>query len=454
MLAVGIYHYRTTKSAEDYLLGGRRLPPFVTALSAQASDMSGWLLLGLPGAIYLGGLGQLWMVAGLLVGTWLNWLFVAPRLRKVSAEVRALTLPAFFQARLGGGRALGAACAVVTFFFFSVYAASGLVASGLLFEFALGVPYEVAVWIGALVILLYTALGGFLAVSWTDVAQGLLMLFALLILPVLGLVALGDGEMLSGAGAAGRVELPLSRASGGGFLAAFSAASWGLGYFGQPHILVRFMAVRDVGAINAARRIALVWVILCFAGAVLVGWTGTMIYPEGLEKAERVFIHLAKDLADPWTRGVLLAAILAAIMSTIDSQLLVSASALSEDLYTRFLRTNSSERERVFVGRVAVIGITAIATALALGTQSTVLGLVKYAWGGLGAAFGPLLLFGLAGRRPRRGVALGALCGATVVTVVWHAVGFGEHLYEIVPGFATGALILWLGSDVGSRFGH
>ncbi len=446
MLAVGTYYFRRTRTADDYLLGSRGLPPFVTALSAQASDMSGWLLMGLPGAIYLGGAGEMWMVAGLFAGTWLNWQVVAPRLRRRTEDLGAITLPAFFERRFGGHGALGAVSAVVTFFFFSVYAGSGLVASGLLFESVLGVRYEVAVGLGAAVVLGYTALGGFLAVCWTDVIQGLMMLAALIALPILAYGVSGGAAVLPEPAAAGEVQFPLSRAGGGGLLAAISAASWGLGYFGQPHILVRFMAIDRPDRMAQARRIALVWVALCFLGAVLVGWIGTRLYPGGLDRAERVFIHLVRDFADPWTGGVLLAAILAAIMSTIDSQLLVSSSALSEDLYARFVRPRAVQGERVLVGRVAVIGITVVAVLLALDRESTVLGLVRYAWGGLGASFGPLVLFGLSSRRVPSAGALAALLTGAGTTVVWNATGFGASLYEIVPGFAAGCLVLWLTS--------
>lgn len=446
MLAIGATYYRKTRTADDYLLGNRGLPPFATALSAQASDMSGWLLMGLPGAIFLGGAGEMWMVAGLFAGTWLNWRYVAPRLRRRTEELGAITLPAFFERRFGGHGALGAVSAVVTFFFFSIYAASGLVASGLLFESVLGVRYEVAVGIGAAVVLGYTALGGFLAVCWTDVVQGLMMLAALIALPVLAYLVSEGAPVLPEPSARVGLQFPMSGAGEGGLVAAVSAASWGLGYFGQPHILVRFMAIDRSDRIVLARRIATVWVALCFLGAVLVGWIGTLLYPWGLERAERVFIHLVRDFADPWIGGVLLAAILAAIMSTMDSQLLVSSSALSEDLYARLVRPRAVQGERVLVGRVAAVGVTAAAVLLAMDRESTVLGLVRYAWGGLGASFGPLVLFGLSSRRVPLTAALAALVAGAGTTVVWNTSGLGASLYEIVPGFAAGCLVLWIAS--------
>ncbi len=447
MLAIGAYAYRRTSTADDYLLAGRRLSPVVAALSAGASDMSGWLLMGLPGAIYLGGAGELWMVAGLFLGTWLNWVWVAPRLRRGTATLGAITLPAFFERRFGAGGALGAVSAVVTFVFFSVYAAAGLVASGLLFETMLGVPYEVGVAAGAGVVLAYTALGGFLAVCWTDVVQGLLMVGALLTVPIVAYLAAGDPGASTDTSLATGLQPPMSRA-GGGVLAAVSAASWGLGYFGQPHILVRFMAIEHEAGVSRARRIALTWVALCFLGAVAVGWLGTSVYPFGLEKPERVFLHMVSDFTDPWVGGVLLAAVLAAIMSTIDSQLLVSSSALSEDLYARLVRPRAAQRERVLVGRLAVVGITLAAVLLASDPQSTVIGLVRYAWAGLGASFGPLVLFGLSARRvPPNGALLALLVGAGT-TVGWHVSGLGATLYEIVPGFGAGCLVLCLASHV------
>lgn len=448
MLAVGVFFFRRTGTLEDYLLGGRGLNRWVTALSAQASDMSGWLLMGLPGAVFLHGLGETWIAIGLLAGTWLNWQFVAPALRRATEEVGAITLPSFFEKRFGRPPgAMGVVSAVVVFFFFTVYSASGLKASGLLFESVLGLDYSMAVLAGAAVILAYTALGGFLAVCWTDLVQGLMILVALLVVPA---VALFEG---GGPGDAGTpATLPTGFADllpgegAAGLLAVISAASWGLGYFGQPHILTRFMAARSADDIPRSRLIAVTWAFLALSGAVFVGLTGMWYFPQGLDHHERVFIVMVGDLFNPWVGGVLLAAILAAIMSTIDSQLLVSSSSVTEDLYARLFRRGASQVELVWVGRCAVVVITAVAAYIALDRDGTVLGLVKYAWAGLGASFGPVVLFTLFWRRTSYGGALAGLVTGAVVTVAWSGLGLGSHLYEIVPGFLAGCLAIVAGS--------
>ena len=454
MLAIGVVLVRRTRTLGDYLLGGRQLNTWVTALSAQASDMSGWLLMGLPGAIYLSGLAETWMVLGLWVGTWINWRVVAPRLRVMTEQLDAITLPTFFEARFGPSRtsALSLVSAVAIIFFFTIYAAAGLVAAGLLFEAVLLVRYETAVWLGAGVILGYTAVGGFLAVAWTDLVQGLLILVAMLAVPVVAWIHLGDATEPLPVEAAARLARgiwPHGLGLGLGSVAILSSLAWGLGYFGQPHILVRFMAARSERDLPTSRRIAMTWVTLSLLGAVAAGWIGIAIYPGGLDEPERVFIRLVADLFDPWLGGVLLAAILAAIMSTIDSQLLVSASAVSEDVYARLFRRRASQAELVWVGRVAVAAVTLVAAALAMDRESTVLGLVKYAWGGLGASFGPLVLFALLSRRVTYAAALAGLLVGAGTTVLWKELGLGATVYELLPGFAAGCLAIFVTSRLG-----
>ena len=448
MLAIGLIFYRRTKTIDDYLLGGRNLNVWVTALSAQASDMSGWLLMGLPGAVFLHGLGETWIAVGLLTGIYLNWKFIAPALRSATEKVGAITLPSFFEKRFGRPPGMvGVVSAVVVFFFFAVYTSAGLKASGLLFESVLDVDYGLAVWVGAVVILAYTVLGGFLAVCWTDLIQGLMILAALLVVPLMAVAGMGGPEVVTApVGTKGMTDGWLHGGGAAGLLAIVSAASWGLGYFGQPHILIRFMAARSVHDIPRSRIIAVIWSFLALSGAVLVGLAGMAWYPDGLEHHEQVLIRLVGDLFDPWFGGVLLAAILAAIMSTIDSQLLVSSSAVTEDLYARLFRKGASQKELVWIGRSAVVVITLVAVFIAQDRESTVLGLVQYAWGGLGASFGPAVIFSLFWKRARYSGILWALVIGALVTVAWNAVGLGEHLYEIVPGFGAGCLAMVLGS--------
>ncbi len=452
MLVIGLWAWRRTRTMGDYLLGGRSLGAPVAALSAGASDMSGWLLLGLPGLTYGSGLQSIWLAAGLLAGTWLNWRLMAGRLRRYSLLADdALTIPEFLAARFGDPRLLRVTAAALILFFFLLYTSSGLVAGGKLFETVFGLPYHWAVLTGGGTVLLYTLFGGFLAVSWTDVVQGLLMAMALLVVPLMTLEQAGGAVVLARLQEEHSALLhPLLTAQGEplGAIALLSLAGWGLGYFGQPHILARFQAIREVGRVTSARRIAVTWTALTLGGAILVGLAG-LGHPElaGLADPERVFIHLVRLLFHPVMAGICLAAILAAIMSTADSQLLVCASSLSEDLYRGLLRPRAGERELVLVGRLAVFLVALLAGSLALTPDAAVLQLVGYAWAGLGASFGPVLLISLYwGRATRRGVLAGMVTGAVTV-VLWHHLEGGLFdLYELIPAFLLGGLATLLGS--------
>jgi len=438
LLGVGLYFYRRSVSIEDYLLGGRRMGAWVTALSAQASDMSGWLLMGLPGAIYLGGLVNAWIAIGLFVGTVLNWTLVAARLRVYTQKTNAITLPCFFEARFGDPTGLlRVVSAIIILIFFTIYASSGLVAAGKLFESTFGVSYASAVVIGGAVIISYTFMGGFLAVCWTDLFQGTLMVLALVVVPAVGYAQAGGIVGIRETMAVRGISMSLVPPGGIVALPAiFSAAAWGLGYFGQPHILVRFMSAKSLTKLSESTVIAIVWVLVSLAGAVVIGLVGIGMFqslPGG--DPEKVFIHMIAEVMHPWLAGIMLSAILSAIMSTIDSQLLVSSSALTEDFYRKAINRNAGQREVVLVGRVCVIVISIIAMILALGSDETILKIVAYAWGGFGAAFGPLVLFALFSRRTNWPAALLGMVAGTVTLVVWKQVGLSRHMYEIVPGF-------------------
>ncbi|ADK82418.1 sodium/proline symporter PutP [Sediminispirochaeta smaragdinae] len=448
LMAVGIYFYRRTSNLEDYLLGGRGMGSWVTALSAQASDMSGWLLMGLPGAVYLWGINQSWIAIGLGIGTFFNWLLVAPRLRMYTGKLHSMTLSGFLGERFGDPTGLiRIISALITLLFFTIYASSGLVAAGKLFVAMFGMHYAIAVIVGAVVMILYTFLGGFLAVCWTDLFQGLLMFIAIIVVPIVGLQHAG------GMSAIGRsiVEKGLSTSlftSGSGIagiVAIISTMAWGLGYFGQPHILARFMGIKSIKELPKSMTIAMIWVVVSLTGAVIVGLIGTAVVP-GLSggNEEKVFILMIDGLFNPWLGGVLLAAILAAIMSTIDSQLLVSSSALTEDFYKHIIRKEASDKELIWVGRICVLIIALIALFLALNPNSTVLGLVSYAWGGFGAAFGPAVLMALFSRKTGWQSILGGIVVGTVVLVIWKNLGLGSVMYEIVPGFLANFLTVFL----------
>ena len=448
MVLIGLIAYMRTKNLSDYILGGRSLGSFVTALSAGASDMSGWLLMGLPGAVYMSGLSEGWIAIGLIAGAYLNWLFVAGRLRvQTEHNGNALTLPDYFTNRFeDNSRVLRIFSALVILVFFTIYCASGVVAGARLFESTFGMSYETALWAGAAATIAYTFIGGFLAVSWTDTVQATLMIFALILTPVVVLIATGGADTTFAA-----IELQdatnFDMLKGATFVGVISLMAWGLGYFGQPHILARFMAADSVKSIPAARRISMTWMILTLAGAVAVGFFGIAYFsahPElagaVTENPERVFIELSKLLFNPWIAGILLSAILAAVMSTLSCQLLVCSSALTEDFYKAFLRKGASQVELVWVGRAMVLLVAVIAIALAANPENRVLGLVSYAWAGFGAAFGPVVILSLVWKRmTRNGALAGMLIGAFTV-ILWK--NFMGHLglYEIIPGFIFASL--------------
>ncbi len=448
MIAIGFYAWYSTRTFDDYILGGRSLGAYVTAMSAGASDMSGWLLMGLPGAIYLGGASEIWIVVGLLVGAWANWRFVAGPLRVYTERTRnALTLPDYFTHRFADDkRILRIISALVILLFFAVYCASGIVAGARLFESVFGVPYAQALWYGAAVTIAYTMIGGFLAVSWTDTVQASLMIFALILTPIM--VIVGNGGFDASMAVIREVDPSrLDWIGKGGAIAIISSMAWGLGYFGQPHILARFMAAASVRSIPAARRIGMTWMAGCLLGSVAVGFFGIAWFGAHVDAAaevnansERVFILLAEQLFNPWMAGILLSAILAAVMSTLSCQLLVCSSVLTEDLYRGFLRKKAGNRELVWVGRSGVLLIALVAIAIAWNPQSRVLGLVSYAWAGFGAAFGPVILLSLYWKRINRNGALAGMLAGAATVILWKQ--SGSALYEIVPGFIAATIAI------------
>ena len=452
MVVIGLIAYRATTSFDDYILGGRRLGSFVTALSAGASDMSGWLLMGLPGAIYLSGLSEMWIAIGLIIGAWLNWLLVAGRLR-IHTEIQnnALTLPDYFSNRFNDHKKiLRVVSAVIILIFFAIYCASGMVAGARLFESMFGMSYTTALWISAIATISYVFIGGFLAVSWTDTIQASLMIFALLITPIVTILSLGDISIVNAALEAARPQA-YNLFTDMSFVAVLSLLAWGLGYFGQPHILVRFMAADSVKSIPNARRIGMTWMILCLGGAVAAGFFGIAYFELHPELAavvnanpETVFMELTKTLFNPWVAGVVLAAILAAVMSTLSCQLLVCSSTLTEDFYKAFIRKNASQKELVWIGRLMVLLIAILAIVLATNPESKVLGLVAYAWAGFGAAFGPLILLSLFWKRMNLSGALAGMVVGAVVVIAWKNISFfaATGVYEIIPGFICSFLAI------------
>jgi sodium/proline symporter len=461
MLGIGLWAWRkSTSDIDGYLLGGRRLSPPVAALSAGASDMSGWLLLGLPGAAFVAGLGAAWIAIGLFVGALLNYLIVAPRLRVHTERTGdSITIPEFFEKRFeDDSHALRVIASVVIIIFFTLYTSSGLVAGGKLFESAFGADYAFGLWLTAGVVVAYTLFGGFLAVSLTDFVQGSIMFVALVLLPVVAFANL-DWQVTGALQATNPGAFDMLAGMTG--LGIVSSLAWGLGYFGQPHIIVRFMAVRSVRDVPAMRNIGMTWMGVALVGSLATGLIGAMyVVRTGtpLDDPETVFILLADVLFHPLITGFLLAALLAAIMSTISSQLLVSSSSLTEDFYRIYLRRDANQRELVTVGRACVLLVALVAISLASDPDNTILGLVANAWAGFGAAFGPLVILSLTWKRlTRNGALVGILVGAaTVLFWIYAPVLEGgaspsSVLYEIVPGFLFGGLAAILVSLSGPR---
>ncbi len=457
MLGIGLYAYKkSTDDVSGYMLGGRRLGPGVTALSAGASDMSGWMLMGLPGAIYVSGVSQLWIAVGLVVGAYLNYIIVAPRLRMYTEVANdSITIPDYFANRFDDkARLLRVFSSVVIIIFFTLYTSASLVAGGKLFaSSAFGLDYSLGLWVTAGVVCAYTLFGGFLAVSMTDFVQGCIMFVALVLVPIVAIFDLGgmasvtdqvrsiNPDFLDYFRDGSIADSTMNQLS---FLGIISLLAWGLGYFGQPHIIVRFMAIRSVKDIKAARRIGISWMTVSIIGAMVTGFVGIAYVAETkmtLNDAETIFIIFSQFLFHPLIAGFLLAAILAAIMSTISSQLLVTSSSLTEDFYKAFLRRDARDKELVLVGRISVLIVSLVAIALAWNPENTILGLVANAWAGFGAAFGPVIILSLFWKRMNRhGALAGMVVGAaTVLFWIYAPVVDGEalstYVYEIIPGF-------------------
>ncbi len=456
MLAIGLFAYRnSTSDISGYILGGRKVSPHVTALSAGASDMSGWMLMGLPGAMFAMGYDTLWIAIGLFAGALANYLLVAPRLRVYTEKADdALTLPDFFDKRFHLNKsAIRMVSAAVIILFFTLYTSAGIVAGGKLFESAFGLSYHLGLVITVSVVVAYTLLGGFLAVSMTDFVQGCIMFIALVMVPI---VALTEFESTRAMLASAEQSIPSMSESFAAIsvLGIVSSLAWGLGYFGQPHIIVRFMAIRSVKDIKTARNIGMSWMLVTLIGAVATGLVGVAYvnaFGLKLDDPETIFIVFSQVLFHPVISGFLLAAILAAIMSTISSQLLVSSSSLTEDVYRAFSKKAVSEKTLVTMGRFGVFAVAVVATLLALDRSNSILSLVSNAWAGFGAAFGPLVLFSLFWpKMTHQGAMAGILTGAITV-LVWifapvlpDGKTLSSLVYEIVPGFIASSVAIYV----------
>ncbi|MCM3411839.1 sodium/proline symporter PutP [Metabacillus litoralis] len=468
LFLIGYMAYRRTKDFSDYILGGRELGPFVGGISTGASDMSGWLLLGLPGSIYVGGISGIWLAIGLAIGAYINWQFVGKRIRVFTQVANnSQTLPDFLENRFRDkSKSLRIISSLFILIFFAFYISSGLVGGAILFEQTFGVSYTTALWVGSIVIVFYTCIGGFFAVAWTDFFQGMFMFLALLIVPIVTFIHLGGwSNTVAQAGAISMDHLDIFANTT--TLGIISLLAWGLGYFGQPHVIVRFMSMTSSRDITIGRSVYTIWNVLALFGAIFTGFAGIVYFADTpLANPETVFIEFAQVLFNPWIAGLLLVAILSAIMSTISSQLLISATALSEDLYKGLFRKNAGEKELLWVIRIGILAISLFAIFLALNPESSVLGLVGYAWAGFGAVFGPAIILAIFWKgATKNGVLAGMVVGGITV-ILWSLLSTPPvgvdgiklpqseafipfSLYELVPGFVFSTLAIVIFSKVG-----
>ncbi|MGG4490883.1 sodium/proline symporter PutP [Metabacillus idriensis] len=457
MLLIGFYAYKkSTDDVSGYMLGGRGLGPAVTALSAGASDMSGWMLMGLPGAMYTTGLSSMWIAVGLTVGAYLNYILVAPRLRTYTEVADdSITIPDYFENRFKDKtRILRFVSAIVILIFFTLYTSAGLVSGGLLFESSFKLDYMTGMLLTAGVVVAYTLFGGFLAVSLTDFVQGIIMFLALVLVPIVAFTNLGGvGPTFDTIRAMDPTYLDIFK--GTSVIGIIGFLAWGLGYFGQPHIIVRFMAISSIKELKPARRIGMGWMIISVFGAMLTGLVGIAYVDQTattLADPETIFIKFAQVLFHPLITGFLLAAILAAIMSTISSQLLVTSSALTEDFYKTFFRREAKDKELVLVGRLSVLLVAIIGVMLSLTPSDTILSLVGYAWAGFGSAFGPAVLLSLYWKRMTKWGALAGMIVGAVTVLIWVNVpALKEFMYEMIPGFFLSLLAVYAVSLITSR---
>ncbi len=446
MIGIGFYAYRkSTSNVDEFLLGGRKMGAAVTALSAGAADMSGWLLMGLPGAMYVSGLSASWIAIGLTIGAYMNYILVAPLLRIYTEKANnAITIPDYFEKRFRDhSRSLRLVSGLVILVFFTLYTSAGMVSGGRLFESAFGMSYNSGLFLTSSVVVFYTFVGGFLAVSLTDFVQGTIMVLALVIIPVVVFFQLG-GVMPAFETIENANPAYLSFFEGTTAVGIISLLAWGLGYFGQPHILVRFMAIDTVRQLKSARRIGITWMIFTVGGAMFVGLVG-IAYMQSMNRSiadpETIFIYFSKTLFHPLIGGILLSAILAAVMSTISSQLLVTASSVTEDFYKAFVRRSASAKELLLTSRLSVILVAVVSLALSLSPKDSILDLVGHAWAGFGSAFGPLVLLSLLWKGTTRNGAMAGMLAGGLTVLLWTYLDHPfQDWYSMIPGFALSLL--------------
>lgn len=449
LILIGRYSYKQTATMSDYMLGGRKLGPAVTALSAGASDMSGWMLMGLPGAVFSEGLSSLWLAFGLTIGAYMNYVYLAPRLR-VYTEIAndSVTIPDYLENRFkDGSKILRLVSGVVILVFFAVYVSSGIVAGGKLFESTFGLSYTTGALITLSVVVLYTFFGGFIAVSLTDFFQGALMFVVLVAVPIVAYmnIDMTPGTLVEQVKAIDPNLFDIFR--GTSFATIIGFLAWGLGYFGQPHIIVRFMAIKSTKELKSARRIGISWMAIGLLGAVASGLTGLVYFTQtqgGLKEPETVFLKLGDVLFHPFITGIILSAVLAAIMSTISSQLLVCSSSITKDFFLTFYKKEISGENQIRIGRFAVLAVAIVSTVIAFSPNNSILNIVGQAWAGFGSSFGPVVLVSLYWRKMTKWGALAGMLSGGATVLIWISLGLSDFLYEMIPGFTISLLAVFV----------
>ncbi|MDD4721378.1 MAG: sodium/proline symporter PutP [Acidaminococcaceae bacterium] len=459
LAGIGLVNYKSKEDLEGYVLGGRKLGPWVTSMSAEASDMSGWMLMGLPGYAYLSGVSAFWIALGLAMGTWINWVFIAKRLRIFTHVANnSITLPEYFENRfMDQSKRIRMVCSIFIFIFFLIYTSASFVAGGKLFNTAFGLDYQWSLLLTAGIVVFYTFVGGFSAVCWSDFFQGILMFFSVLIVPSTAIYYIGGvGPTIDRLIVINPNYFNMFTDAAGNSLSIIgiiSLLAWGLGYFGQPHILVRFMAIRSPKDIKRATRIAMTWVVISLAAAVMVGLVGRVYLGNVLigAKAETVFMQMSGNFYNPFLAGIITSGILGAIMSTASSQLLVASSSITTDFYKTLLRKNASIKELVVVSRLMVVFVSLLSVLLAINPNSMILDIVSYAWAGFGAAFGPLVILSLFWKRMTLNGALAGVIVGGITVLLWKNYMSFTGLYEIVPGFFLSAIAIYVFSIIGKK---
>lgn len=436
LLTIGLLSHKKSQSEVDFIIGSRSLNFWLTALSAHAADMSAWLFMAMPAAIFIGGIPNVWMALGLLVGMLLCWQFVAPKLRTLTEEYQSYTLSTFFEKRFNDETGvIRLVTAFLSLIFLTCYLSAGLIAMGYLFESLFGINFYIGIAIAVSVVIAYTFVGGFVAVAWTDLFQGFFLLFMVLLVPTLALMSIkGFGAVEASAEAHG-ISLQIMNDYSFYSIATILmiALGWGLGYFGQPHIITKFMGIRDVSEIRKAKYLGMSWQVLALGGAVFIGFVGIGYFPEGLANGELVFVDMVKSLFHPFIGGFILCAVLAANISTMDSQILVCSSVITEDLYKRFYKRKAESKELLKVSRAGVVFVGLLAFVFATSKSATVTGAVFYAWGGLGSSFGPLVLTSLYAPSVNRYGALSGILVGGILAGTWDLVNPVITTFVIPP---------------------